>query len=434
LVSAVAWPAWLLLRSGGQARVMAGSYSYDLAAKDSMRCRALVTSPWFRALVEATTVPAWGLRDDAARRDDWWTTTSGRRLVTSVGGKSTGERCSFQLVDDALSAADAMSEAARAEAARWVTEVLPSRLEDPERDTRVIIGQRLHSADPIGVVLEQGGWRHLVLPAVLDEGAPRCELRRDDGSLVWKDERQPGEPLLPLLSPSALARLKTELGSAAYSAQYMQSPVDLEGGMLRRSWWRFWKPDGVAPDGPARRPAGCSDAPARPLPEKFQQVVGSLDAAFKGEATSDYVVFQVWGFDGADAYLLDMTRRRMDFPATLAEFRRLAARWPGCRRWLVEDRANGSAVISTLQREIPGVVPVQPDGGKEARVAAVSGVIEAGNVHLPEGAPWLSDFVEECAAFPRGKNDDVPDAMAYALQRGGMSREARRAALLFGIA
>jgi predicted phage terminase large subunit-like protein len=429
LLAAVAWPAWLMLRSGGQARIMAASYAWDLAAKDSVRCRALITSDWYRGLVDGE----WALRDDAARRDDFWTTSSGRRLVASVGGKTTGERIRVQILDDVLSATDAMSDAARAEAARWVTEVLPSRLEDPERDTRVIIGQRLHTADPIGVVLEQGGWRHLVLPALLDEGAPRCELRRDDGSLIWRDERAPGEPLVSLLSPSALARLKVELGSAAFSAQYLQSPVDLEGGMLRPAWFRFWKPDGVAADGAARRPAGCSDAPARALPKNLR-LVGAVDCSFKGESTSDYVVMQVWGFDGADAYLLDMTRRKLDFPSTLAELRRMAARWPDCRRWLVEDKANGSAVIATLQREIQGVVPVNPDGGKEARAAAISGVVEAGNVHLPEGAPWVADLVEECAAFPRGRHDDMVDAMAYALRHGPMSREARRASLLFGVA
>jgi predicted phage terminase large subunit-like protein len=425
LLASVAWPAWLLLRSGGQARVMAASYSWDLAAKDSVRCRALITSAWYRGLVDGE----WALRDDAARRDDFWSTTGGRRLVASVGGKTTGERCTVQIVDDALSAADAMSDAARSEAARWVTEVLPSRLEDPERDTRVIIGQRLHSADPIGVVLEQGGWRHLVLPALLDEGAPRCELRRDDGSLIWRDERAPGEPLVSLLSPAALARLKVELGSAAFSAQYMQNPVDLEGGMLRREWWGWWRPDGAV--GNPRRPTGCNDKPAVVRPATFDAIAIAVDAAFKN--TGDDVAFVVVGTKGARRFVLEVVARRMDFVETCAKLRELAARYPTARI-LVEEAANGAAIINALKATVPRIVPVTPLGGKESRAAAASPQVEAGDVLLEDGAPWVEPLVEQCAAFPRAKHDDIVDALVHALNHGGMSREARRASLLFGVA
>src|SRR5262249_37478201 len=131
LLAAGVWPAWVLYRSGGQAPGMAASYSWGLAPKDSRRCRAVIQHRGLRS-------PAtWSLRDDASRRDDFWTMTGGRRLVASVGGKATGERCTVQIVDDALSATDALSDAKRKEASRWVTQVLPSRLEDPENDTRV---------------------------------------------------------------------------------------------------------------------------------------------------------------------------------------------------------------------------------------------------------------------------------------------------------
>ncbi len=89
--------------------------------------------------------------------------------------------------------------------------------------------------------------------------------------------------------------------------------------------------------------------------------------------------------------------------------------WPDASRKLVEDKANGSAIVSTLEHEIAGIIPVNPEGGKEARAAAVQPQIESGNVYLPDGAPWLDDFVEEFAAFPRGRHDDQVDALSQAL-------------------
>jgi len=95
----------------------------------------------------------------------------------------------------------------------------------------------------------------------------------------------------------------------------------------------------------------------------------------------------------------------------------LSAKWPNAHRKLVEDKANGTAVIDTLKHEISGIIAVEPVGGKEARAHAVSSEVEAHNVYLPEAASWVHDFIEECAAFPAGAHDDQVDAMTQALTR-----------------
>src|SRR5262249_2093600 len=133
--------------------------------------------------------------------------------------------------------------------------------------------------------------------------------------------------------------------------------------------------------------------------------------------SSDYVVGQVWGIKGADKYLLDQVREHLSFGATVNEIRTLTTKWPKAHTKLVEDKANGTAVIETLKHEISGLIPVQPEGGKEARAHAVSSEVEAHNVYLPQHAPWVHDFVEECAAFPASAHDDQVDAMTQALLR-----------------
>jgi hypothetical protein len=63
----------------------------------------------------------------------------------------------------------------------------------------------------------------------------------------------------------------------------------------------------------------------------------------------------------------DQIRARMDCPATVKAVRELSQKWPQTHTKLIEDKANGSAVIQMLQYEIAGVLPVNPEGGKVAR-------------------------------------------------------------------
>ena len=109
----------------------------------------------------------------------------------------------------------------------------------------------------------------------------------------------------------------------------------------------------------------------------------------------------------------------MDFPTTVAAVRNMTCRWPHAETKLIEDKANGSAVIQSLAQEISGIIAVEPEGGKVSRAYAISPRIEAGNVYLPHPAiaPWVYDFIEECANFPNGRHDDWVDAMTQALLR-----------------
>jgi predicted phage terminase large subunit-like protein len=130
-------------------------------------------------------------------------------------------------------------------------------------------------------------------------------------------------------------------------------------------------------------------------------------------------VGQVWGRRAADRYLLDQERSRMDCPSTIQAVKRLSEKWPAAVTKLIEDKANGPAVIAMLKHDLTGLIAVNPEGGKEARAHAVSPQIEAGNVYLPDSAaaPWVEHFIEECAVFPQGVYDDQVDAMTQALLR-----------------
>jgi predicted phage terminase large subunit-like protein len=154
-------------------------------------------------------------------------------------------------------------------------------------------------------------------------------------------------------------------------------------------------------------------------PHRADEQIQSWDCSFKDLQTSDYVVGQAWARVGPAFLLADQVRARMDCPTTVKAVRELSRKCPNSLAKLIEDKANGSAVIQMLSREIPKILPVNPEGGKVARAAAVSPLIEAGNVYLPHPlyAPWVTEFIEECGAFPNGAHDDQVDAMSQALLR-----------------
>ena len=195
--------------------------------------------------------------------------------------------------------------------------------------------------------------------------------------------------------------------------------------MLKRHWWRFWQPAGAGlPPVVVRFPDNSlRPVPAVDLPARLGEQIQSWDCAFKDLETSDFVVGQVWGRYGADRLLLDQVRARLDCPATVKAVREMSEKWPYTLAKLIEDKANGPAVIQMLQHEISGILPVNPEGGKVARAAAVSPLIEAGNVYLPHPhiAPWVTALIEECAAFPNGAHDDQVDAATQALLRWAIS-------------
>lgn len=167
--------------------------------------------------------------------------------------------------------------------------------------------------------------------------------------------------------------------------------------MLKREWWKYYDFD--------------------PRVKQWDEMAQSWDCTFKDSDGSDYVVGQVWGRIGANKYLLDQWRARADINATMQAIINMTAKWPKARAKYIEDKANGPAIIQLLKARIGGIIAVNPEGGKIARVSAVAPEIEAGNVYLPEGKPWVQDFVEEAAAFPRGANDDQVDAMSQAINK-----------------
>jgi predicted phage terminase large subunit-like protein len=410
LLISVFWPAWEWIRFP-ERRWLYSSYGAQLSIRDSVKCRRLIESPWYQAL--------WGdrysLTSDQNTKGRFDNDRSGYRLSTSVGGAATGEGGDRLVCDDPHNVQEAESDAIRKGTLDWWDVVMSTRTNDPRTSAKLVVMQRCHQQDLSGHLLEQGSWDHLCLPAEYD-GTKRhtvigwTEPREEVGELLWPER----------FGRQEIESLKRSLGSYAAAGQLQQRPSPAGGGLFKRSWWRYWQPPGanlppisvLGPDGTERLVAAVE---VGTVEEQCQ----SWDCSFKDLDTSDYVVGQVWGRVGSNFLLLDQIRARMDFPTTVSAILRISSSWTGALAKLIEDKANGSAVIQMLQGRIAGLIPVNPEGGKVARAAAVSPLIEAGNVYLPHPQlmPWVTEFLEECAAFPNSAHDDQVDAMTQALLR-----------------
>lgn len=187
----------------------------------------------------------------------------------------------------------------------------------------------------------------------------------------------------------------TQNGQKAWFSLFQGQPVLQDGNLIKREYFRFYSV----------------------LPDKFDEVIQSWDMTFKDSDGSDYVVGQVWGRKGANKYLIDMIRARMDFVGSMNAVLEMSNRYPEAYIKLIEDKANGSAIISVLSQKIDGIMPITPKESKLARLQAVLPMLEAGNVYLPANAIWIEDFINECLQFPNGKHDDQVDSMSQALTK-----------------
>lgn len=387
LTVSVLWPAWSWIHKP-ESRWLYSSYSHQLSIRDSVKCRSLIESFWYRS--------NWGsvfnLREDQNQKIRFENNRTGYRIATSVGGSATGEGGDFIVVDDPHNIEERESDTIRDGVLRWWDEVMSTRVNDPKRSGHVIVMQRVHENDLSGHVLAQGGYEHLCLEAEYESKRKRFSIPR------YVDPRvEEGQPLWSArFGPTELAENKLRLGSMAYAGQFQQRPAPPEGRIVKREWWKYQNGN---------------------MPEKYDSIIQSWDMAFKDEDDSSYVVGQVWGKRGGDRFLLDQMRRKMDFLESLQGVMTLRERWPLAHKILIEDKANGPAIITTLKKKISGIIPIAPTGSKIARAQACTPSIESGNVFLPDPAEnrWVEDFIEEWAMIPNNQYWDQVDAASQAL-------------------
>ena len=371
-------PSWALGRHPLW-RVIEISYSEDFAVRFGRRNMAKVEE--FGNLFNIK------LADSPRNATDFELSNHvGGMISRGITSGVTGQPCNLMIIDDPIkNQMEADSETYRERIHNeWISS-FRTRLAPGAKV--ILIQTRWHEDDLAGRLIDQEpNIEVLNLPCEAEDNDP---LGRAVGDSLAPEIGKDNNWLVQFK-----AAYSGSQGTRAWNALFQGRPTSAEGNLLKREWWQYY---GEAPE--------------------MMETILSVDATFKDGKNNDYVAIQAWGKRDANCYLLDAIKKHMDFPETVEAIRAMKAKWPKARLVLVEDKANGSAIIQVLRREIPGILAVNPEGGKVARANAVSGSIEAGNVWLPKYGAFTADFVEECAAFPTGAHDDQVDAMTQALNR-----------------
>lgn len=389
------FPAYVLGRYPDMS-IIAASYSADLASRMNRDVQHIMEDEPYAELFPSTKLARLGDRG-AVRTSDMFDVVGHNGVYRSagVGGGITGLGCQIAVLDDVIKdRASADSPTVLQSVFDWYTSTLYTRL--APGGGIIVMNTRWSTQDLSGRLLEAQAkgegdeWRVINFPAIAEQD---------------EEHRRKGEALHPERYPlEALERIKQAIGTRDWEALYQQHPVPDGGAIFKDEWLqRVWLP--------------------KDLPAKFDAVIMSWDLAFKNSDASDFVVGQLVGRHGGDYYLLDQLSGRWSFTETVAQVKELAERarirFPRVApRILIEDKANGPAVVDALKHEVSGIIPVEPDGSKEARAHAVTALFEAGNVLLPDRslAPWVDEYRLELTRFPSGAHDDQVDATTQALR------------------
>jgi predicted phage terminase large subunit-like protein len=412
-------PAWMWLHHPDW-RVICLSANPAVALRDADYARQLIESTWY----QQTFKPDWEIREDQDAKGNFGNTRGGTRVSGGITMKITGQRADAIIVDDPNDAKEVHSETIRASVNHNWDTAIRNRVNDLEIAVRIGIMQRLHEEDWSGHVLSKRGklrWAHLCLPMEYEDPSCKCrDCQVGHTPLGWSDPRKDPE-FLPesaygpmtggkVLHPDRfpLEVLQDELeteGTTAYAGQKQQRPAPADGVMFKRAWFHAFDE----------------------LPERDHGWAMYADLNAKKTTDGSRTCIQVWVRKGPDRFLVDQFVGITTPNEGIQRVREMRLRYPKIRKMVIEDKANGPAVIESMSREFQGVIAWSPGAeSKESRAFAVLSILEGGNVFIPRFAGWRELFIHELIMFPNGSHDDQVDTLTMALLDMQGSHDAAR--------
>lgn len=339
------------------------------------------------------------LREDSRAAGRWETKQGGGLIAVGLAGGITGEPVDVMIIDDPVRGrAEAESTTYREAAWDWWESNGSTRLSS--RGRVCLMMTRWHEDDLAGRFLanEPGKWRVVRIPAVAEEGDPIG--------------RRPGEELTSVQgrAPGYFHDLARTRSPYVWLSVYQQAPTAAEGLIFKRLLWRYWRPS------PFDRYGERVDLAGRNWALDQCNRFITVDLAASTRTSADYTVAAAWAVNlEGDLILLDRKRARVGEAKHFDLVRPLADRWDINTTW-VERGMIGTTLVREATQSGLMVLPLDVDTDKVTRALPASDRLNAGRVWLPAGAPWLEEFVGECAQFPSAAHDDQVDAFAHAVR------------------
>jgi len=422
----VLFPAWVWL-DHPEERFLYTSYAHSLSTRDSTRCRRVIESDWYQLRWKEK----FYLLSDQNSKVKFDNDQSGYRQCTSQNSSATGEGGSILVADDPNNAKDTESDLIRESRNTWWDQVWSTRMNNPKRDCKIVVQQRIHEKDITGHIIgndDNNSWTRLILPMELETNrrAKTIILPSTNGK-IWEDPREKeGELLWPeRIGHVELAQLKQSLGSQyRIAGQLQQRPAPESGGIIKKHWFKWWK---------------------YAKPPKIEHTIQSWDTALGAKDSNCYSACTTWGLflddeNRMNIILLSLWRGKLEYP----ELRQMAQRMAQDYRdddlndpispdrqhtpdlILIEAKSSGISLIQDLHKAGVIVTRFDPDkhGDKILRVRLITHLIEAGKVWLPAKPPEftrLRDYADlmcsQASIFPAAESRDLVDTMTQVLLR-----------------
>lgn len=385
-ITSICWPAWIIGNDPSK-RIICASYSQHLSDKLSLDSRHLVKS-WLYSKI----FPNVKMVRDQNKKNKYMFSDRGFRFATSVGGTTTGEGGDILILDDPHNALDVISKKRREKSIQWFQQSFLSRLDDKKNGAIVLVMQRLHQEDLTGFLLktQPKEWTVLSIPAICQE-----DTTYEINGLCYDYKKN---ELLHQTREGVevIERLKRDLGTYTFSAQYLQDPLSINSGMIKKSWIEYYKtPTSIA---------------------SYETIIQSWDTAIKSGDENSYSVCTTWGRLQGNFYLLDVYRDKAEYPTLKRKIVELYRKW-NPDRLLIEDKASGQALLQDLKKEhyqLP-LVPIKVNKDKFTRFASVSPLFEYGRIFIDQHASWRLEYEQEILTFPNSKHNDQVDSTSQYL-------------------
>lgn len=380
-------PTWFL-HNNPTKKVILGTYSQSYANKWGSKVREELL------MNEQASIP---MRTDTLSKQKFMTKAGGQMMVAGVDGPATGEGADLFIVDDPYkNPQEAMSPVIREKVIDWFRAVATTRLQSG--GSVVIMHTRWMDDDLIGALARAGGWTHINLEAICEH--PELDLLG----------RGMGEALCPeRYTAQDLTRIRREVTDLFWFPMYQGSAVDVKGAIVKADDIFYY-----------------DEEPAQ-MVKRMDDIAIFGDLTYEKDEENDFAVFELWGRRDADIYLIAQIRDQMGITEQLQSFESMVNTYPDAFHKEIEKKANGAAVLELCAGTIMGLVANNPQTSKGARLAAVSPLYKAGNVHYPNpalpGREWVKQNVYEITRMTlsgtKADHDDTVDTATMACSHFG---------------
>lgn len=363
-------------------------------------------------------------------------TTSGTKVQSaSIGKQLRGARFGayrpdLVILDDLESAKNTNTKELREKNLHWFNSVIMP-IGDITRTSYIYMGTLVHGRGLLPAVLQRSDFDSKIYSAIVSEPDnlehwnhveemlrdvenPNREIEADNYYFEHKEEMDKGARTLwnERFTYYDLLKIKVNVGSRAFASEYLNKASDDESCIFKKDYFVFYDQSVLY----------------NMMANRQLEIYTFWDIAIGKNQRSDYNAIVTIGRDRITGviYIIDAWAEKIPMHKALdvamAKIRQYKPKMFGVETVQAQydmyrqlkERCIKEGVYFTR------VLPVNPKGRKEERVEALEPLVEGGYIQFNRGHRLL---LEQLELFGSHDNDDLPDALASAVEIAGKQRK-----------